>query len=55
VSRAVIGVYVQVLFAVVLERLFFGVIPSVLSVLGAAIIISSAIYVVVSDLLLQTF
>ncbi|OJA16652.1 hypothetical protein AZE42_04052 [Rhizopogon vesiculosus] len=47
-SLCVIGVYVQVLFAVVLERLFFGVTPSLLSVLGAAIIISAAIYVVLS-------
>jgi len=48
VSRGVIGVYVQVLFAVVLERLLFGVTPSLLSVLGAAIIISSAICVVLT-------
>ncbi|KAG2062859.1 hypothetical protein BDR04DRAFT_1208470 [Suillus decipiens] len=38
----------QVLFVVVLEFLFFGVIPSLLSILGAAIIMSSALYVVVS-------
>ncbi|KAG1782208.1 drug/metabolite transporter superfamily [Suillus placidus] len=46
VSRGVTGMYAQVLFVVVLERLFFGVIPSLLSVLGAAIIMSSALYVV---------
>jgi len=47
-SRGATGIYIQVLFAVVLERLFFGVLPSLLSVLGAAIIMSSAAYVVVS-------
>lgn len=46
VSRGVTGMYAQVFFVVVLERLFFGVIPSLLSVLGAAIIMSSALYVV---------
>jgi drug/metabolite transporter (DMT)-like permease len=46
VSRGVTGMYAQVLFAVVLERLLFGVIPSLLSVLGAVIILSSAFYVV---------
>jgi hypothetical protein len=40
--------YAQVLFVVVLEWLFFGSMPSLLSVLGAAIIMSSALYVVVS-------
>jgi len=49
VSRGVTGMYAQVLFAVVLERLLFGVIPSLLSVLGAVIILSSAFYVVVSN------
>jgi hypothetical protein len=48
VSRGVTGMYAQAFFAVVLEGLFFGVIPSLLSVLGAAIIMSSALYVVVS-------
>ncbi|KAG1748144.1 drug/metabolite transporter superfamily [Suillus lakei] len=45
-SRGVTGIYAQVIFAVVLERLFFGITPSVLSTLGAAIIMSSALYVV---------
>ncbi|KAG2343651.1 drug/metabolite transporter superfamily [Suillus weaverae] len=48
VSRGVTGMYTQVLFAVVLERLIFGVMPSLLSIVGAAIIMSSALYVVVS-------
>ncbi|KAG1745000.1 uncharacterized protein EDB91DRAFT_171449 [Suillus paluster] len=46
VSRGITGMYAQLLFVVVLELLFFGVIPSLLSVLGAAIIMSSALYVV---------
>ncbi|OJA11334.1 hypothetical protein AZE42_04936 [Rhizopogon vesiculosus] len=46
VSRGVTGTYSQVLFAVVLESLFFGVIPPFLSVLGASIIMSSALCVV---------
>jgi drug/metabolite transporter (DMT)-like permease len=48
VSRGVTGIYAQVLFVVVLERLFFRVIPSLLSVLGAVIIMSSALYVVMN-------
>ncbi|KAG0704050.1 hypothetical protein DFH29DRAFT_873999 [Suillus ampliporus] len=46
VSRGVTGMYIQALFAVVLERLIFGVMPSLLSVIGASIIMSSAVYVV---------
>jgi drug/metabolite transporter (DMT)-like permease len=48
VSRGVTGMYTQVLFAVVLERLIFGVMPSLLSIIGAVIIMSSVLYVVVS-------
>ncbi|KAG2155322.1 integral membrane protein DUF6 [Suillus bovinus] len=40
VSRGSTGVYIQILFAVVLERLIFGVVPSLLSVIGAAIILT---------------
>jgi hypothetical protein len=47
-SRGSTGMYAQALFAVVLEGIFLRVIPSSLSVLGATIIISSAICVVVS-------
>jgi len=45
-SRGVTGMYAQALFVVVVEGLLFGVIPSLLSVLGAAIIMTSALYVV---------
>jgi hypothetical protein len=33
----------------VLERIIFGVVPSLLSILGAAIIVSSALCVIVSN------
>ncbi|KAJ8597259.1 DUF6-domain-containing protein [Rhizopogon salebrosus TDB-379] len=45
-SRGSTGLYVQALFAVVLEGIFLGVIPSLLSVIGGTIIMCSAIYVV---------
>lgn len=48
VTRGSTGVYVQMLFAVVLERIIFGVVPSLLSVLGAAIIVSSALCVILT-------
>ncbi|KAF9242860.1 hypothetical protein BU15DRAFT_72510 [Melanogaster broomeanus] len=38
----------NVVFAVILERVFFGTVPSLFSIIGAAIIIASAIYVVLS-------
>lgn len=40
----------QVVFATILERIFFKSIPSVLSVIGTLIIVTSALYVAVSDL-----
>jgi drug/metabolite transporter (DMT)-like permease len=48
VTRGSTGVYFQLLFAVVLERLIFGVVPSLLSLLGAAIILSSALCVILT-------
>ncbi|KAG2123783.1 uncharacterized protein EDB93DRAFT_1195115 [Suillus bovinus] len=42
-SRGVTEMYAQLVFAVVLERLFFGVISFLLSVLGAAVIMSSSL------------
>ncbi|KAG1748153.1 hypothetical protein EDB19DRAFT_1684636 [Suillus lakei] len=47
-ARGSMGQYVQLLFAGVLEYVFFGTIPSTLSLIGAAIIMASAIYVIVS-------
>src|SRR5882762_9774789 len=39
---------VQILFATILERLFFHSPPSILSVTGSVIILTSALYVAVS-------
>ncbi|KAH7923214.1 DUF6-domain-containing protein [Leucogyrophana mollusca] len=47
-ARSSMGVYLQVIFAAVLEYLFFGTVPSLLSLFGAAIIMISAVYVVLS-------
>lgn len=47
-ARGSMGQYVQLLFAGVLEYIFFGTVPSTLSLVGAAIIMTSAIYVIVS-------
>lgn len=48
VTRGSTGVYIQMLFAVVLERIIFGVVPSLLSIFGAAIIVSSALCVILT-------
>lgn len=48
VTRGSTGVYIQMIFAVVLERIIFGVVPSLLSILGAAIIVSSALCVILT-------
>ncbi|KAF9242861.1 hypothetical protein BU15DRAFT_72511 [Melanogaster broomeanus] len=47
-ARGSMTIYIQVVFAVILERVFFGTVPSLFSIIGAAIIIASAIYVVLS-------
>jgi hypothetical protein len=47
-ARGSMGQYVQLLFAGVLEYVFFGTVPSTLSLIGATIIMISAIYVIVS-------
>ncbi|KAF9242857.1 hypothetical protein BU15DRAFT_72508 [Melanogaster broomeanus] len=46
-ARGSMTMYIQVVFAVILERVFFGTVPSLFSIIGAAIIITSAIYVIV--------
>jgi drug/metabolite transporter (DMT)-like permease len=48
-SRGSTGLYVEAFFAAVLEGLFLGVTPSLLSVIGGTIIICSALHVVASD------
>ncbi|KAI6001784.1 hypothetical protein EDD15DRAFT_2227487, partial [Pisolithus albus] len=47
-ARGTIGVYVQVIFADVLEVLFFKTTPSFLSFLGTGIIMTCAIYIVLT-------
>ncbi|KAI0631710.1 EamA-like transporter family-domain-containing protein [Trametes polyzona] len=47
-GRGTMAIYVQVIFSIILEYLFFHAVPSSLSMLGTVIIIASAIYVVLS-------
>ncbi|KJA16060.1 hypothetical protein HYPSUDRAFT_47806 [Hypholoma sublateritium FD-334 SS-4] len=44
-GRGTMAVYTQVVFATILERIFFKAIPTALSIIGTLLIISSAIYV----------
>ncbi|KAI6021011.1 drug/metabolite transporter superfamily [Pisolithus marmoratus] len=48
-ARGTIGVYVQVIFADVLDVSFFKTVPNLLSFLGTGIIMTCAIYIVVSQ------
>ncbi|KAF8883038.1 hypothetical protein BD779DRAFT_899098 [Infundibulicybe gibba] len=45
-SRGTLAIYTQVIFATILERIFFESIPSALSVCGTLIILTSALYVI---------
>ncbi|KAI0641731.1 drug/metabolite transporter [Trametes meyenii] len=47
-GRGTLAIYVQVVFAMLFERIFFHSVPSLLSLLGTIIILSSAIYVALS-------
>ena len=47
-GRGTLGLYIQLVFAVALEWLVFGILPQGLSIVGMAIIVSSALYVAVS-------
>ncbi|PIL32542.1 transporter [Ganoderma sinense ZZ0214-1] len=47
-GRGTLAIYVQIIFSLVFDRVFFNTIPPLLSVIGAAIILSSAIYIAVS-------
>ncbi|KAF8151749.1 EamA-like transporter family-domain-containing protein [Crassisporium funariophilum] len=44
-GRGSMAVYTQVVFATILERIFFHAVPTALSIIGTLLIISSAIYV----------
>ena len=45
VGRASMGIYSQVIFTMILERVIFGTTPGLLSILGTCLILASAIYV----------
>ncbi|KAF8895164.1 drug/metabolite transporter superfamily [Infundibulicybe gibba] len=47
-GRGTLALYTQVIFATILERIFFKSVPSVLSVCGALIILTAALYVVLT-------
>lgn len=49
VSFVTFSILCQIVFATILDRIFFHTIPSVLSVTGTLIIIASALYVAVSS------
>ncbi|KZW03139.1 hypothetical protein EXIGLDRAFT_664264 [Exidia glandulosa HHB12029] len=44
-SRGALGLYAQIIFAVALERIFFDVKPSAMSIIGGLIIVGAALYV----------
>jgi len=44
-GRGTMAIYVQIIFASILERVFFHVVPSALSLTGTVIIMGSAIFV----------
>ena len=48
-SRASLGTYTQIIFAEISDRIIFHSKPSVLSLIGTGIILTSAVYVAVSD------
>ena len=47
-SRASLGTYTQILFTEISDRIIFHSKPSVLSLIGTGIILTSAVYVAVS-------
>lgn len=49
-SRGTLALYLQIVFTIVFEYIAFGTVPSALSLMGAVMIISSAIYVAVCPL-----
>jgi drug/metabolite transporter (DMT)-like permease len=48
-GRGTLGMYIQLVFAVALEYLVFGILPRGLSVAGISIIIICALYIAVSN------
>ncbi|KAF8308541.1 hypothetical protein DL93DRAFT_2086716 [Clavulina sp. PMI_390] len=47
-SRGSIGLYTQIIYSTVLERIFFNNRPAVLSIIGTCIIMTSAVYIALS-------
>jgi len=47
-GRGTLAIYLQIIFATILERMFFHSTPSILSVIGSIIILTSAVYVAVT-------
>ncbi|KAG6853265.1 hypothetical protein C0991_005590 [Blastosporella zonata] len=47
-GRGSIAIYTQIVFATILERIFFQTEPSLLSITGTLIIVSSALYVAIT-------
>jgi len=47
-GRATLAIYLQIIFATILERIFLHFTPSILSVIGGVIILVSAVYVALS-------
>ncbi|EIW77920.1 hypothetical protein CONPUDRAFT_128915 [Coniophora puteana RWD-64-598 SS2] len=47
-ARGAMGVYIQVIIAGFLEYMFFGVVPTLLSLVGAGIIIACAVFIVMT-------
>ncbi|KAL5514086.1 hypothetical protein ACEPAG_2847 [Sanghuangporus baumii] len=47
-GRGSLAIYVQIIYATILERIFFHTVPSALSIIGTMIIMGSAVYVAVT-------
>ena len=48
-SRGTLGTYTQIIFAEIADRIIFHTKPSVLGLIGTGIVLTSAVYVAVSD------
>ncbi|KAH8113036.1 DUF6-domain-containing protein [Phellopilus nigrolimitatus] len=53
-GRGAMAIYVQIIFASILERIFFHTVPSTLSITGTLIIMGSAVYVAITKQSAQT-
>lgn len=53
-GRGTLGLYIQLVFAVFLEWLVFGILPKGLTVVGMGVILACALYVAVSAALLYS-